>query len=179
MARAPDLTLVHALLWRDAPGDAMLQHALAGALHAGAHDLTIARDDKGKPFIAAPQTDLQFSLSHASGFQLLAWTHGASVGADLETADGAVAELHFTPAERTSREPVQIWTMKEAVAKARGDGMPGMARFEVGLAPARVVAMADDDPAAWRIWTILPQRGLVAAIAVRAPQAALTWRTHP
>lgn len=83
-------------------------------------------------------TDYQFNVAHAGDFVLAAFRPGSPVGIDvepLERTDGAdgVAERVLTdreyknwkavPAERRARFFMRVWTCKEALIKATGEGL--------------------------------------------------------
>ena len=113
----------------------------------------------GAPSIAAPASDLRFSLSHTRGLCACAVAARRTVGVDVEDAARPapleVAERYFTPGERrdiAATEPagrarrfVEYWTLKEAYATARGLGLwLPFDRFEFRREPGgawRVVAL--------------------------------------
>jgi 4'-phosphopantetheinyl transferase len=102
----------------------------------------------------------------------------------------ALADRFFLPQEsaalRPMAEPEQtaaffnLWTCKEALAKATGLGLAqSLARFEVsGDADAGVTSVdGDQDLAAqWSLRTFKPAPGYVAAVAVRSPEARFCFR---
>ncbi len=84
---------------------------------------------------------LQFSLSHTRGLMAIAFSGGMSVGVDFERLDRrgpfkALAARYFSTQEADAlsalKDPLQairfldLWTLKEASAKARGTGLAGM-----------------------------------------------------
>ena len=106
------------------------------------------RDARGKPASAAARASgLSFSLSHARSLVACALAYGGTLGIDVEEIpdrepDDALlagccspeetARLHELPAERRALEFTRLWTLKEAVAKARGAGPDD--RWNAGLA---------------------------------------------
>lgn len=91
----------------------------------------------GKPGLPAGQ-DLRFNASHSDGRALIAVTSGTEVGVDLERVApmhdleafglGAMhpdelAEHRGLPEERRLEHALALWTAKEAVLKASGDGL--------------------------------------------------------
>jgi 4'-phosphopantetheinyl transferase len=144
----------------------------------------IERGAQGKPFAPA-LGDFEFNLSHAGCDVLLAFARGQAVGVDLERVDrrvalDAIAQRHFSSAEARALarlEPgprrerfLELWTRKEAVLKALGEGLSfGLARVEFGLdADARVGALRG--PLAhphWQLHALAPARGLVGTLAWR------------
>ena len=93
---------------------------LREVLHIGESDLTLL--PHGKPICAKSKP---FNLSHGGDFAVLAVGERA-VGADIEKADrevsDEVAKRMFTP-EEAAGDRLAVWTMKEALAKAIGDGL--------------------------------------------------------
>ncbi|MFE1948869.1 MULTISPECIES: 4'-phosphopantetheinyl transferase family protein [Streptomyces] len=105
------------------------------------------RSSRGRPFLQAPPgglpdgaRDLDFNLSHAHGFNVMAVARDRRVGVDIERLDRGgergfdwVVES-FAPQERAylagltaggrrDRATLRLWTLKEAYAKARGLGL--------------------------------------------------------
>lgn len=105
------------------------------------------RSSRGRPFLQAPPgglpdgaRDLDFNLSHAHGFNVMAVARNRRVGIDIERLDrGAERGFDwivesFSPQERAyladltaggrrDRATLRLWTLKEAYAKARGLGL--------------------------------------------------------
>jgi 4'-phosphopantetheinyl transferase len=126
----------------------------------------------GRPFISGPQSAerLHFSLSHTDGFVACAVSSCERVGIDVEAIDRPVSHLEiartfFSPAEHAdliSLPPAQqrdrffdLWTLKEAYAKARGLGLQlPLDEFSIHVAPGgkRGVTFSrdsDDDSESW------------------------------
>jgi 4'-phosphopantetheinyl transferase len=130
------------------------------------------RNRYGRPFISYPPSaePLHFSLSHTDGFVACAVSCCERVGIDVEATDRSVAPLEiartfFSSAELgdlISLPPSQqkdqffdMWTMKEAYAKARGLGfhLP-LDEFSIRVAPGgkRGITFSHDlcdDPESW------------------------------
>lgn len=150
----------------------------------------------GKPYLdgSADAAALDFSLSHAGDFALVAIARGRRIGVDIEAirragdpmlageflAAGeqrAIASL--TPAER-SRAAARSWTRKEALLKGHGRGITGDLRAlqmqplrygpidHDGLEPPGVAAPGGascSGRARWRIVTLQPWPEYLAALA--------------
>lgn len=127
---------------------------------------------------------LHFSLSHTDGLAAIAVSRIPEIGIDAErttrTVDrAAVAQRVFTQREiawaAQSADPVrffQLWTLKEAYAKARGLGLAinvQRVAFEISDAGIAVVSdpSLDDGAAWWQCHATQPTPGHVCAIAVR------------
>jgi 4'-phosphopantetheinyl transferase len=148
----------------------------------GPEEWRFSTGPRGQPSVLGAPVDLRFSLSHAGGRAAVAVTVGCAVGLDLQEIDAAtdalaVAGRFFTPAElemlracegaeRTGRFTT-LWTVKEAVLKARGGGLAsGLATAAVRLdGSGRLLAVsAPDGPWSVRAWE--PEHGLHAALAL-------------
>jgi len=100
-----------------------------------------AEGPRGKPHLDPAQArDVRFNLSHCRGMVAVAIAQGAEVGVDVEAIErhdfdeDAIAASHFCAAERArlariadaaSRKHafLALWTAKEALIKALGDGL--------------------------------------------------------
>jgi 4'-phosphopantetheinyl transferase len=143
----------------------------------------------GKPFlIDSPDFHPAFSLSHTRGMVACAITDGADVGVDVEWADRDVdaekiAARFFAPAEsrhlmglapdaRRGRF-VDLWTLKEALVKAIGQGIAGSLNrfaFEIGD-EVRLVSPPLIDPHDWQFGLFTPDPGFRLAVAVHRTTA--------
>jgi len=106
--------------------------------------------DKGKPYLASPQGELRFNVSHSGGLALLAFVRSREIGVDIEQRRQlsdlvSLARTSFSPNEYAvfSRLPTadhveaffSCWSRKEAFIKATGEGVSQLADFDVSLAP--------------------------------------------
>lgn len=150
----------------------------------------------GKPRVNHP-ADLRFNLSHSDGLVLVAVTRGHDVGVDIERLGQCTdlaafcrrtldtdeqAELDRLPEPERPTAALRVWTAKQAVLKATGDGLsvephrfgfagqrPGTPwRARVGPDLARL--------APWKV-THLPIDGAVAAVAVTLNAWRLRFET--
>jgi len=137
----------------------------------------------GQPTLVGARADLRFSLSHSGRHAAVAVTVGRAVGLDLEEVELdrdelAIAERFFTVEEQEALRACELdaraerfttlWTVKEAVLKARGLGVgSGLATVAVTLdergAPRAVTAPGGP----WSVCAWSPERGLRAAVAVQ------------
>ncbi len=170
---------------------AMMRTALSRyAAAASPGEWRFSTSGHGRPEIDQPPTHprLRFNLSHTRGLAACAVTLEREVGVDVERIDrcvssAALAERHFSAPENLvlSRLPppgaqaqfFNLWTLKEAYAKARGLGLQlplDVASFQVvpGLPP--VVSFGpdhDDDARAWQFGLLEPRPGYRLAVAAR------------
>jgi 4'-phosphopantetheinyl transferase len=99
-------------------------------------DVPIKVTDRGKPYVAQDHgQNLQFNVSHSGEVWVIAISKRSRVGIDIERIDQAInphqsALVAFSLDERACllrsgysvTDFYQIWTAKEAVLKATGDG---------------------------------------------------------
>lgn len=102
-------------------------------LRVGAADVEIVTDERGKPFATGHWMEritggVAVNLAHSNGTAVaVAWAASqGDAGIDLEfdriLTDALVADT-FSAAERNLGSPVALWTLKEAAAKATGEGI--------------------------------------------------------
>ena len=132
----------HVDVWRLRVGPAsdardLVRSILAGYLDAKPEALTFVHGPHGKPELESAGT-LRFNFTRSGSFGLLAVTRGRDVGVDVERVEprralgpiadrlfGAdeAAELRSLPEARRTRRFFELWTQKEAYAKALGVGL--------------------------------------------------------
>jgi 4'-phosphopantetheinyl transferase len=92
----------------------------------------------GKPRVTSAMAQIEFNLSHSSGWVVCALTNGFEVGIDIEGKNRRIdfldmAKELFSPLEEASLRDLsptnsrelfyKYWTLKEAYIKARGIGL--------------------------------------------------------
>lgn len=142
--------------------------------------------DHGKPSLAWPTTDLRFNISHSHELALIAVAYGQELGVDVEHCapmrdQEGVARQVFAPDELEAlaqlppalrmRGFFNAWTRKEALIKARGEGLSlPLKEFAVTLVPgepARLLRSVDPtDLQRWSLHALEPGRGYAAALAI-------------
>ncbi|PPD43448.1 MAG: 4'-phosphopantetheinyl transferase [Methylocystis sp.] len=143
---------------------ALLRAELSKRAGLPPQDWRFAAAAHGKPFLIDAPRDMRFSLSHTRGMVAVAICEGVDIGVDVEPSDRRaesmkLAERFFAPEEVTLLRTVEgearrdmffaIWTLKEAVVKATGQGLSrALDSFAVSLDPPRVT-MLDDPAQAW------------------------------
>lgn len=173
-----------------------LRLLLGAYLDLPGKDVHVVRDARGKPALdpARHATQLEFSLAASAGCCLVGITAGSVIGVDLEPGGRqagkplALARRYFSAAEYEGLTAIEgagsdrrlldeaflhTWACKEAVVKAGGTGIANaLCRFTVDVrpgAPAAVLAMEDDDAAAWQLRSFRLAGDLVGAVTVRYP----------
>jgi 4'-phosphopantetheinyl transferase len=150
----------------------------------------------GKPFLLDPPRDIRFSLSHTRGMVAVAVAEGVEIGVDVESVDRRaesmkLATRFFAPDEVARLAAVEgaarrdlffaIWTLKEAVVKATGQGLSrALDSFSVTTDPPRVT-MFDGSGQQWSaaLWRsesfhfALAAQGFVSANFTLAEPGAL------
>jgi 4'-phosphopantetheinyl transferase len=127
-------------------GRALLRRVLRASAYAHLADHELAYGEHAKPIL--PNTpEVHFNISHAADCLVLAVQLHTSIGIDIESRQRTIpsarlaqrfchaAELEWLselPAEQRERGFLELWVRKEALLKARGDGVHG--------GPARVDA---------------------------------------
>lgn len=116
-----------------------LKLLLAEAIQCGVTDLTIQTDPNGKPFAECKGcvVDMEFNVSHTDGHGMIALTRFGRIGVDIQhrnlktTAERSLQRvfssdekqlLSTTKKEQKHIMLLRIWTIKEAVIKALGEG---------------------------------------------------------
>ena len=159
-----------------------LRLILADALECNPHALRFGERAKGKPYLeGAP---LEFNLSHSGNVALVAVSWVRQVGVDVEQLrplpdlDSLAARV-CNEGERTSimglaqadreRAFFALWTRKEALAKASGEGIAAVFRND-GDAPA---AMDNG----WTLVEVNDLPGYTACVAAEGAGWRLVRRT--
>jgi len=116
-------------------GRALLRVLAGAATACGPREVTIGVGQHGKPRVEG----LEFSVAHSHGLVVLALCREAAVGVDLEWVEREIEALEiarstFAPGEvkrielaaegtELARAFFAVWTRKEAVVKAHGQGL--------------------------------------------------------
>ena len=164
-----------------------LRLVLAGYCQIEPTAVPIAYAERGKPYLAAPYSQLKFNLSHAGDWALLAVSDGRELGVDVEKIRPLpeleqIAERFFAPIEREALLALPAeqrltafftcWTRKEAYIKALGDGLrQPLDEFAVTVRPdepARLLYVLGEETAVnhWEMREIAMPPGYVAALVV-------------
>jgi 4'-phosphopantetheinyl transferase len=143
----------------------------------------------GKPWIdpALGLPELRFNLSHSTGLVVCAVTVGAAIGIDVElispqrvgldiagryfSAD-EVALLRSSPPQKQQQTFFRLWTLKEALIKATGEGLHrALDSFSFSLDPTAVTfhPIDPEDADAWVFLERRPTARHVLALAIKQP----------
>lgn len=152
-------------------------------------------DPQGKPHLTGG-TGIEFNLSHSADLMLLSISRGAPVGVDVERVRTmrdaqAIAQRFFSAREARwlegmtevdrSRAFFRLWTRKEAMLKATGDGISaGLADVEM-LDTNGQLAVTSERPIGrkWELVELAPAAGFVGSCALPfGPERVQcrTWR---
>lgn len=174
---------------------ALLRSALSEVAAVDPSRWRFSAPARGRPEIEAPAVHprLRFSLSHTAGLVACAVTRERDVGVDVErvaarSGSAALAERYFSPSEKRRLAGLppaaaqslffDLWTLKEAWAKARGLGLRlplDATSFELAPGAPPVVSFRDgheEDPRSWRFALLEPAAGFRLAVATRAEPGA-------
>jgi 4'-phosphopantetheinyl transferase len=171
----------------------LLRLILGEALGSPANALPFEKSAQGKPQLRKSESDgrrLQFNLSHASGWALIAIGWDRELGVDLESAESlpdddesltklaarvlSNRELEVWNAipNRVKRRKafLRIWTRKEAYVKATGEGLRhDLANFELPADAALFdIPSAKRPKDRWIVHDLSVPVELTAALAVEA-----------
>lgn len=136
---------------------AMLRLGLSWYLGCSPREIAFQANSAGKPHLGFDSA-LRFNVSHSGGLALLAFSTLGEVGIDLELDERKVeameiASSHFTAKEiariaalptpqAQSSDFLRLWTRKEAVLKAAGQGIGhGLGAVDVSGEPAGMVTL--------------------------------------
>ena len=175
---------------------AALRQILAPQLQLAPGEIAFQTGPYGKPALTGTGAGhLEFNLTHSGQLALVVVAHSAEVGIDVEIvrpmpdalrlaerffSTGEIAALNqMAPAEQAGAF-LNLWTRKEALAKATGVGIANsLARFEIAPGAEAKVKAIDGDArlaAPWTLHSFTPAPGYIAAVAVRSPGAQFSMR---
>ena len=158
----------------------VLRQILGAYLGLPPHEVQFAYGSQGKPSLAAALfSPLQFNLSDSGELAALALATGHPIGIDIERlrplpdaealathlfAAQEVEQLNRTAATERARIFFHIWTRKEAVAKADGDGLRSpLHGFAIDAARRPRLTPPDE----WHLHRLALPAGFVGTLATR------------
>ena len=172
-------------------GRGYLRRRLGAFLGLAAEAVPIAQTEQGKPFVE--RSGVRFNLSHSGSRVVVAVSHDAELGIDLERIDrwdrlddqlDGLAQMCLTaseqsaladvPRSRRTRRFLSFWTAKEARMKLTGEGL--------GLDPTAIALKLEDGrpagyqrplfPTAELRFVRLSRPGDICCVAVARPRLA-------
>ena len=173
---------------------AALRIAIGERLGCDPASVRLTHGPRGKPVLAEPDAELEFSLSDAGDLCLIALTTAGPVGVDIERIEPfpeleRIVSSRFEPREAKAigalrghhrlRAFYDCWVRKEACLKALGTGVgEGLDGVVVGVEEGRpeILAVDGDDPRAWDLLAVDVGPELAAAVAVRSGPALAPGR---
>lgn len=163
---------------------AHLRVLLGSALGQSPGSIAFATGRRGKP-VLPHHPGLHFNLSHADDLAVIALSKTHEVGVDIENLSRTVdhdalsnkylsateqREFARVPDVQRSRHFLKMWTCKEAVAKALGDGLQlPFAQIEVSMQPdgkPQLIAVPAGQIEDWTLHDIDAGRGYAATLAL-------------
>jgi 4'-phosphopantetheinyl transferase len=173
-------------------GRALLRMLLAAYTGMPPEGIPLVYGRFGKPALADTDgvANLTFNVSCSHGLALYAFARERHVGVDVERLQpgfpcAEIAERYYCPAERAQLSQLsgarltqtffRYWTAKEAVLKARGDGLrAGLDDTAVHQLDEQPVALiADRSSRVWAVTQLAPRPGYAGAVAIEGTDAVL------
>jgi len=171
-----------------------LRRILANSLRCTPNQIHFQYGDHGKPCLDG----LHFNVAHSDGLALIAVSHAGEVGIDVEAVrwlddfDALVARFFCSRESRlfarlpNELKPVaffNLWTRKEAILKATGEGIAhSLNRVDVTFLPDEppcVLSMPNDNSwCDWTLKTLAPAPGYIGALAIKNSSAPLELVIH-
>ncbi len=160
------------------------REVLAGLLGVAAGELVLVADERGRPLVARPATDLDVSFSSSGRVGAVAVARGTSVGVDVEVrrplrdaarlarrvaTPGELAALTRLGPDEFGGALLDLWSRKEAYVKATGEGLTGrLDELELGTADAAEGRTVEPrhDGARWCVIDLRSDLGLAASLVV-------------
>lgn len=179
----------------------MLRRILSAYLGQRPEQLTFDYNSYGKPALVE-ETDnntLNFNLSHSDGIALYAVTCGRNIGIDIERirddlsfwqiarrffSEGEISSLEKIPESQRRELFFQLWTRKEALLKASGEGISlPMEQLDVSAQCGgdwSPVQISTDNRQAqnWYGKDLFPRPGYAAAIVIEGGNCDLLCRDY-
>jgi 4'-phosphopantetheinyl transferase len=170
----------------------ILRTLLGRYLNVEPGQLQFCYGKNGKPGITDPsgRTEVHFNLSQSEELALYVFSRDNEIGVDIECIQDIpemerITELYFSAGEREIFHTLpedkkkgkffNIWTRKEAIVKALGEGLSWpLDQLDVSSALAGPIrlqkAVEDTKPASrWSVQDLKPAPGFAAALATEGP----------
>ena len=178
---------------RDIVCRGVLRQLLAYYLSVSNDDLELSRTENGKPVMQNHPRALQFNYSHSGDYIAYAFCKEPAIGVDIEYCRrnnnlAGIARRHFAEDEiknlfalsatEQRRRFFELWTLKEAYIKARGEGIfigLGNFSFEIDTYAANDIGInfisdSFDVPNNWQFYSTTPEPDYRVSVAVNLQQ---------
>ena len=161
----------------------LLRSLLGGILKKGPASIVFEYGEHGKPALA-DMNDLQFSVSHTTGWAMFAVSGDFAVGIDLEALDrltrnaedlsrfaervlssNELTVWQALPGDQQSRALLRAWTRKEALGKGTGRGLSDEL-LRTGVALDAAAPQSTLTIERWSLYDLPAPEGFAAALAV-------------
>jgi phosphopantetheine--protein transferase-like protein len=169
-------------------GRALVRHTLSWYSGRSPASWRFETGRHGKPALIAPDSTLEFNLSHSGRWLAVAVSREAPVGVDIQEKDGGrpltrLARRYFTRCEVEELDGLEedaylsrfyrLWALKEAWIKARGDALPtGLAQVGFGFRGGELVSLAPERTASDAL-TLMEPEGYALAVCCRSRDVSL------
>ncbi len=171
----------HADQVRSVATRAALRRLIATKVEASANELRFITNQYGKPYLQG-NFSLDFNVSHAGQYALIAISTTAQVGVDIENYGrqmdvSALAEYVFTHIERQSGslsngDFIKHWVAKESALKAVGRGISEhLQTISILPSSGNTDYRIESDSQDWldiKVWSIQAPNCYAAALAVKS-----------
>lgn len=178
---------------RHASAHALLRQALGQSIKCDPTDLRFERGRNDRPRLVGFPGQVDFNLSHSGPYVACAVVDSGRVGIDVETENSRVNYREIldrvaSPAERSwinnkppreaQRAFFRLWVLKEAYAKARGDGL-NLPFADITLMPRRDgfvldLAAVGDSPDNWKFALYGVNEDAALSVATQTREASDT-----
>lgn len=142
----------------------------------------------GKPYVVNAPVPVFFNVSHSGDLAIYAISSTCECGVDVEQLDRRVnhdalartffstreyAEMQKLPPARRKHAFLALWTLKEAVVKATGEGLSTpLNAVEVAVVPlglAQLLSVPDSRATDWALYCVNAGSDYAAALALYRP----------
>ena len=154
-------------------------------------DIVISFQEKGKPFLK--DEPLTFNLSHTKEMAVLAVANGVEIGVDIEKIKTSanyldIAKRFFHPdeyqqlmefedAQQQQQQFYILWTAKEAILKATGEGIAaGLNKFSVQQHLSNLDELKHTYPETITLMPLSVPDNYVATLAIVGEKRPLIYR---
>jgi len=173
---------------------ALLRQSVSAIAGVTPNCVRFERAQNGKPELLQDSVaiPIRFNLSHTEGMIMVVLARDVEVGVDVERLDRKFApeiveylcsademqDISLLSTQRQSVAYIELWTLKEALVKASGQGLTvRMNEICCALNLPRLLRSGPlpEDPTAWSVWRGHLAGGFAWSVAARTPNAELTF----